>query len=86
MPRSDAQEAQDQTLRLTHPSLDFYVDVRLRPYEGGTWLATADLDGEQKVEMSKDPRKAIEKVLAPLGWRRAREMARDAELEGDTDG
>jgi hypothetical protein len=29
-------------LRLTHPDLDFYVDVRVTPFEG-RWLATADL-------------------------------------------
>ncbi len=32
------------SMRLTHPDLDFYVDVRLTPFEG-RWLATADLAG-----------------------------------------
>ena len=29
-------------LRLTHPAIDFWIDVRLRQFEG-SWLAVADL-------------------------------------------
>jgi hypothetical protein len=35
-------EEQVESLRLTHPELDFDVDVRLRPFEDAC-LATADL-------------------------------------------
>jgi hypothetical protein len=80
---SDQQEAQERTLRLTHPGLDFWVDVRLRAYEGGTWIASADLDGDHDIGMSKEPHKAIEAALSSLGERYAREMAADAELEGE---
>jgi hypothetical protein len=34
-----------RTLRLTHPALDFYVDVKLREYPDGKWLAVADIAG-----------------------------------------
>ncbi len=74
-------EEHEATLRLTHPALDFYVDVELRPYEGGTWIATADLQGDHDVGIDTDPRKAIEKALESLGWRYAREMAEGAELD-----
>ena len=69
-----------QDFRLTPPALDFYVDVHLRPYEGGTWVAKADLASEQDTGMDRDPRKAIEKALESLGWRYAREMAESAEF------
>ena len=81
VPVTDQPEAQGRILRLTHPRLDFYVDVRLRAYEGGTWIASADLDGDHDVGMSKKPLKAIEAALASLGERYAREMAESAELE-----
>lgn len=32
-------------LRLTHPALDFYVDVKLSEYPEGPWLAVVDLAG-----------------------------------------
>ena len=37
-----------QHLRFTHPELDFWVDVRLREFDG-RWLAVADLAGEPDI-------------------------------------
>lgn len=61
-------------LRLTHPDLDFWVDVRLREW-GGRWLAVADLAGEPDVGTGLDPREAIRAALASLGEPHATEMA-----------
>jgi hypothetical protein len=36
------------TFRLRAPGLDFYVDVRLRGFEG-RWVAVADIAGDQEL-------------------------------------
>ena len=53
------QEAQKTTLRLTHPGLDFYVDVKLREYPEGRWLAVADFAGEPDVGTGHARREAL---------------------------
>lgn len=67
-------------LRLTHPDLDFWVDVRLREWIG-RWLAVADLADEPDVGTGDDPQTAIRGALAALGEPYASEMA--AELATD---
>jgi hypothetical protein len=71
----DTDEAQVESLRLTHPELDFYVDVRLRPFEDG-WLATADLaEDRPDVGSGATRQAAVRRALRSLGERYAREMA-----------
>ena len=73
--------ADEQQLRLTHPGLYFYVDVKLRAHPEGKWLAVADFAGEPDVGTGHEPREALRGALAALGEPIASEMARDAELE-----
>lgn len=53
-------------LRLTHPALNFHVDVRLRELDG-RWLAVADLAGTPEVGGGDAPRDALLRALAPFG-------------------
>ena len=70
-------------MRLTHPRLDFYVDVRLTPFEG-RWLATADLAEDRSDVRSGDkPREAVRNALRALGEPYATEMAERADLAGE---
>lgn len=46
-----------QHLRLTHPALDFWIDVRLREFNG-RWLAVADPAGTPEVGMGEAPAEA----------------------------
>ncbi len=68
-----------QHFRLSHPELDFWIDVRLREFEG-KWLAVADLASEPDIGMSEDPREALRDALASLGARLADELAEGADL------
>ena len=63
-----------QPLRLTHPDLDFWVDVRLREFDG-RWLAVADLADEPDVGTGMEPREALHETLMSLGPRLASELA-----------
>ena len=73
-----------QHLRLTHPDLAFWVDVRLREFDG-RWLAVADLADEPDVGTGMEPRDALRAVLMALGERYAEEMAESAVI-ADEDG
>ena len=64
-------------LRLTHPGLDFFVDVRLREWDG-RWLAVADLADEPDIGTGEDPRQALRGALVALGEPIATEMAEGA--------
>ena len=68
-------------LRLAHPELDFWADVRLREFDG-KWLVVADLADEPDVGTGLEPRTAIRGALAALREPYASEMAESAELEG----
>ena len=68
-----------QHLRLTHSELDFWIDVRLREWDG-KWLAVADLADEPDIGTSQDPREAVREALTALGPRLASELAADAPL------
>jgi hypothetical protein len=52
--------------RLGAPSLDFYVDVRLRAF-GGRWLAVADIAGEYEIGVGTDVCTALTGSMECLG-------------------
>jgi hypothetical protein len=68
-------------LRLTHPALDFYVDVII--YERhGRFMAAADLaEDSRDIGVGDTPQEAVRAALAPLGEPYASEMAERAEAE-----
>ncbi len=68
-----------QHFRLTHPELDFWVDVRLRKPDG-KWLAAADLADERGIGTSQDLREALRGALATLGTHLADDLAESADL------
>jgi hypothetical protein len=53
-------------LRLTHPAIDFWVDVRLRRF-GNSWLAVADLASTPEPAVASRPDLALLLALWPLG-------------------
>jgi hypothetical protein len=53
-------------LRLTHPAIDFWVDVRLRRV-GDSWLAVADLTSTPEPAAAARPDLALFLALWPLG-------------------
>lgn len=53
-------------LRLTHPDLDFWIDVRLRELDG-RWLAVADLADTPEMGMGDVPEEALRGALGPFG-------------------
>lgn len=66
-------------VRLTHPGLDFWVDVRLRRLEGG-WLAVADLASTPELAVARRPDLAVLLALWPLGPALARRLVARAVL------
>ncbi len=66
-------------LRLTHPAIDFWVDVRLRQFEG-SWLAVADLAPTPEAAVAARPDLALLLALWPLGPALARRLAERAHL------
>lgn len=66
-------------LRLTHPAIDFWVDVRLRQV-GGVWLAVADLASTPEPATAARPDLALFLALWPLGPALARRMTARADL------
>jgi hypothetical protein len=65
------------TVRLSPPSLDFWVDVRLRSF-GDRWIAAAAIAGRHEIGIGISARQALMASLSPLG-----EGAR-AQLMADT--
>ena len=79
---SGSRAAGDQRLHLSHPRLDFWVDVRHRRLEG-RWLATADLGKERPDVGSAGSRvEAIHAALRSLGEPYASDMAASARPGG----
>lgn len=70
-------------LRLTHPALDFWVDVRLRQIDG-VWVAVADLADQPEIAASTRPDLALLLALWPLGGAIAQRMVRRADPPRDT--
>lgn len=50
-------------LRLQHPSLDFWIDVRVRQLNG-RWLVVADLAGEPDMGIGNTPSEALWAALS----------------------
>ena len=55
-------------VRLAAPSLDFFVDVKLRS-SGERWVAAATIDGAVEIGLAMTPRQALAASLASLGDR-----------------
>jgi hypothetical protein len=47
-----------QHVRLTHPALDFWIDVRLREFDG-RWLAVADVADAPELGIGKTAAEAL---------------------------
>ena len=56
------------TVRLSPPSLDFWVDVRLRSF-GDRWVAAADIAGDMEIGLGGSARQALMAALGSLGNR-----------------
>jgi hypothetical protein len=61
-------------LRLAHPGLDFWIDVRLLEHVG-RWMAVADLAGTPEIGIGETRGTALIEALRPLGERYAVDMA-----------
>jgi hypothetical protein len=66
-------------LRLTHPAINFWVDVRLLRSDG-RWLAVADLASTPEVAVASRPDLAVFLALWPLGPALARRMTARAAI------
>jgi hypothetical protein len=66
-------------LHLTHPAIDFWVDVRLRRV-GGVWLAVADLASTPELAVAPRADVAVLLALWPLGPALARRLTARASL------
>jgi len=69
-----------QNLRLTHPALDFWIDARLREFDG-RWLAVADLADVPEVGVGGSPSEALRGALGPFGARLQEELVARAGLQ-----
>lgn len=64
-----------QHYRLTHPRLDFWVDVTVHEHDG-RYMATADLGEDSRdVGVGETPQEAVRAALEALGEPYASEMA-----------
>lgn len=68
-------------LRLTHPALDFWIDVGLREFRG-RWLAVADLADTPEVGTGETPAEALRGALAAFGPALAERLVAGATLRG----
>lgn len=66
-------------LRLIHPAIDFWVDVRLRRF-AGAWLAVADLASAHEVAVVSRPASPSFLAVWPLGAALARRLVANAVL------
>ncbi len=69
---------QMQHPRLTHPDLDFWIDVRIREFDG-RWLAVADLTDTPEIGTGEEPRAALQDALRPFAPRLRDELVDCAE-------
>lgn len=70
-----------QRLRLTHPRLEFWIDVRLREFDG-RWLAVADLADTPEVGSGGSPADALRDALALFGTKLRDELVARAAFPG----
>ena len=66
--RMTSPQAMTLTIRLSPPSLDFWVDVRLRSF-GERWVAAADIGGNVEIGLGAGARQALTAALGSLGER-----------------
>lgn len=64
---------------LRAPTLDFWVDVRLRNFEG-RWLAVADIADEHEMGLGASAREALTAALSCLGQHAAETLLADPQL------
>lgn len=71
-------------LRLTSPTLPFWVDVDLRDYDG-RWVAVAELAGDKALGLGKGAVDAVERSIASLDSSTRRRLVSSArhQLNGD---
>lgn len=67
--------------RITAPSLDFHVDIRLRNFDG-RWLAIAVIAGDGEVGLGGSARAALAASLTSLGSAAATALLADPQLIG----
>jgi hypothetical protein len=65
--------------RLSAPSQDFYVELRLRS-TAHRWIAVADIAGEHGIGIGRNPREALVASLASLGADVRAELLADLRL------
>lgn len=65
--------------RIGAPHLDFYVDVRLRNFDG-RWLAVAYIAGEHEIGLGRSTREALASSLSSLGAAAATALMDDPQL------
>jgi hypothetical protein len=59
--------------------LDFWVDVRLRDFDG-RWLAVAEINGEPEIGLGRTAHEAVAAALSPLGREAAARLMADPSL------
>ncbi len=64
-------------LRLTHPDLEFWIDVRVRDFSG-RWLAVADVADEPAVGMGETLDEALAGALAAFDVRLREQLVASA--------
>ena len=67
-------------VRLSSASLGFYVDIRLRDFDG-RWLAVADIAGEYEIGVGTDCRMALTGSLVSFGPDATELLVFDAQLK-----
>ncbi|MBA3687603.1 MAG: hypothetical protein H0W81_02015 [Chloroflexi bacterium] len=67
--------------RIGASQLDFYVDVRLRNFDG-RWLAVAEISGAPEMGLGRSAREALAACLSPLGSDAVAALMADAQLVG----
>lgn len=67
--------------RICAPRLDFYVDVRVRSFDG-RWLAVADIGGKPEIGLGRSAREALTASVSSLGSAAAYTLLADPQLIG----
>lgn len=67
--------------RVSAPNLNFYVDVRLRHFQG-RWLAVADIADTREVGLGRSAREALAASLSSLGSHAVSALLADPQLLG----
>lgn len=76
----EGQDGAVRHLRLTHPSLDSWIDVRVLALNG-PWLTVADLAGEPDVGLGSTPTEALRRALCALPDILCADLVTDAERQ-----